>query len=145
MEIEHEHTFRHALNSGINLFTGAGFSVNALDYAGDTLPTGGELAAELREYFSVDASGQLSLSQLAIVIESTHKDALRSYLTRRFTVDDYDPAYRGITRTNINTWFSTNIDDLPYRLYESHPNAYINDVIQSGPELPPSGRARGFK
>ena len=47
----YESLFKQALTNGINLFCGAGFSVEALDKNGQTLPVGATLLDELKIKF----------------------------------------------------------------------------------------------
>ena len=52
----YENLFRQALRNGMNLFCGAGFSVEAEDRNGRKLPTGAGLLEELKQEFpSVEA------------------------------------------------------------------------------------------
>lgn len=48
----YENLFRKALADGINIFCGAGFSVEAKDENGNTLPIGAGLLDELKAEFS---------------------------------------------------------------------------------------------
>ena len=47
IKIENEHSLKEAFRSGVNLFVGAGFSVEAKNKKGDKLPLGKNLALEL--------------------------------------------------------------------------------------------------
>lgn len=49
----YEGLFRDALRKGINLFCGAGFSVEASDYSDKKLPIGVALLNELKEVFPI--------------------------------------------------------------------------------------------
>ena len=51
MNIELEGLFKDALQKGINLFLGAGFSIYAKNKNNETLPLGKTLANELSEIF----------------------------------------------------------------------------------------------
>lgn len=51
IKIENEHSLKEAFRSGVNLFVGAGFSVEAKNKKGDKLPLGKNLALELCEKF----------------------------------------------------------------------------------------------
>lgn len=51
IKIENEHSLKEAFRSGVNLFVGAGFSIDAKNKKGDKLPLGKNLALELCEKF----------------------------------------------------------------------------------------------
>lgn len=132
MQVESENLFRDALRSGINLFLGAGFSLLAKDKDGTALPLGSQLATELAREFDLTDTNALSLPQICTIIERSQKDRLRSYLKKRLTVGDFDPSYRGLQRLNVNTIFTTNIDDLIFRIYADSVTHYLNDLDVRG-------------
>ena len=132
MIIENQDTFEVCLRKGVNLFTGAGFSVLAQDDTGKSLPLGPELATELAATFSVPAA-DLSLAQIHTVIDHSRRAELREYLTKRFTVAKFDPRYLILMKFRIDTAFTTNIDDLLYMVYADCETAYLNDIDTSGP------------
>ena len=113
---------------------GAGFPVLASDIEKNPLPTGINLASELSETFDVSADG-LDLPEICAIIESTRKSQLRAYLTRRFTVVDYDPRYHGIEGLNLETIFTTNIDDLVFKIYAGSRSQYLNRLDSGGPSF----------
>lgn len=135
MQVEREHSFGEALASGINLFIGSGFSVLSEDEEGNQLPAGEALAEDLRSTFEVDPSGTQDLPRLATIIAASRRAELRDYLTHRFSVTSFDPRYKAIAEFNISTIFTTNIDDLPFRIYEDHPARYLNDLDKNGPMI----------
>ena len=49
IKIENEHSLKEAFRSGVNLFVGAGFSIDAKNKKGDKLPLGKNLALELEK------------------------------------------------------------------------------------------------
>ena len=59
IKIENEHSLKEAFRSGVNLFVGAGFSIDAKNKKGDKLPLGKNLALELCEKFGKKASDNL--------------------------------------------------------------------------------------
>jgi len=131
--IELEATFRRAVEDGINLFTGAGFSVLAKNAMGQTLPVGDRLRQLLVQEFSLTALSNLDLSQLCTVIQSSNQAELRTFLCKQFTVASYDPKYRHLDNLNIRNIFSTNVDDLIYKVFRNNTAHYINDVSRNGP------------
>jgi energy-coupling factor transporter ATP-binding protein EcfA2 len=135
MEIEREASLAAALASGINLFVGAGFSGLASDGDHNALPVGAVLADDLRDRFAIDPDRELDLPRLAAVIATTKREDLRAYLTKRFTVAHFDSRYREIQGLPIHTIFTTNIDDLCFRIYEHSRISYLNDLDANGPTL----------
>src|SRR5262245_15017214 len=108
--IENEHTFKAAARTELNLFLGAGFSILAHDQDGKALPLGAQLHEELLSFFKMPQRRHLDLSQLATILESTDRQRFTDYLTRRFTVGTYDPAYHAIKSLRLAAIFTTNID-----------------------------------
>ncbi len=133
MNIENEHTFVKALSEGINLFLGSGFSVLAKDRKNRPLPIGGELLSELRKRFSVLDKDKLNLSQLCTVLEGRYGQEFYDYIRQRFSVIQYDPRYGNLSNIYVKTIFTTNVDDLLYKVYATNVNQYLNDMDMNGP------------
>lgn len=133
MQVENEHTFRKSLTEGVNLFLGSGFPVLAEDEDGNALPTGGELGAELADEFSLGDASALDLSQMCTIIQHTDPRGLRAYLTKRFSVKRFDRRYKALERCRVETIFTTNIDDLLYKVFERSTERYLNDLDSRGP------------
>lgn len=134
MKIANEDLFRHYLTNGINLFLGAGFSVNAIG-AGKGLPAGDGLRTELIDEFKRRSTSKLSLAQLAHVIASTNREALINFLRHRFTVESFDSTYKNLEKISIRSIFTTNIDDLIYKIFSDSSRYYVNDVSLRGPVI----------
>lgn len=130
MNIENQFTFEEALKTGINLFVGAGFSVLAKDRDGNVLPLGDQLKNELAEAFN-KSSSRFTLPQLCSILESTSKDKLNAYIENRFYVDSFDERYHYLKRIKIKGVYTTNVDNLFYRLYEEGP-FFLNDLSSNG-------------
>ncbi|MGA2352770.1 MAG: SIR2 family protein [Terracidiphilus sp.] len=135
VKIQNENTFLRACAEGLNLFAGSGFSVLAQDYSGRNLPTGSQLQTELITRFSLDSTEDLTLPQLCTIIESERRDELYSFLRERFTVKSFDPAYLSIDSLLIKSIFTTNVDDLFFKIYAESKNCYLNDMSIRGPSL----------
>lgn len=133
MEIENTASLRYALLSGINVFVGAGFSVLAHDEDERAMPVGPELSDELRKRFALDGTAGLNLPQLYTLLARTHKDDVDAFLRKRFRVQKYDPRYEAMRRIAIDCWFTTNIDDLPHRIFQQSQQSYLNDLDVNGP------------
>jgi len=135
MLIEHENTFKQALLEGVNLFLGAGFSTLAKDVNGRNIPLGGTLKEELLESFGKTDLRDLSLPQICAVLEAEGKDEFYSYLNKRFSVGGYSEKYHALDKIAINTIFTTNIDDLLYKIFSDSKEHYLNDVVLRGPSF----------
>lgn len=137
MEIQQQNTLEHALKNGINLFVGAGFSILAKDADNRKLPTGGQLAAELANHFS---HNEIPLPQLSTILESTNKKDFYEYLVRRFTVDSFDELYYNILNVNVKSIYTTNIDNLIPKIYESNAKfLFLNNQSTNGPTIDDKG------
>ena len=134
LQIEEKNTFDKALKTGISLFLGAGFSVLAKDKQGNNLPCGSELLENLKGRFPKIAAFN-DLSKVSTVLEkSMVSDEFKEYLTSRFTVNEYDRLYQNMTKINIKNIFSTNIDDLIFKVWENDNRSqhYINNTLNLG-------------
>jgi mannose/fructose/N-acetylgalactosamine-specific phosphotransferase system component IIB len=122
--------FENQYKDGINLFLGAGFSVNSFSKNGKNLPIGNTLAEELKIYFNLNLD--LPLSQLSTILENTKREEFYSYLKTRYTIGDFDKKYLNIDRLNPKSIYTTNIDNLIHEIYKKIPDKYINDVTYNG-------------
>lgn len=134
MQIQNEALFQHSLSEGINLFLGAGFSVLA-EGADKKIPVGDGLKEELLDHFKRKKPSSLNLAQLCHIISSTNKDGLINYFKERFTVTHFDPAYKELEKANIKAIFTTNIDDLIFKIFKDSEKHYINDIQLRGPVI----------
>ena len=66
--------------------------------------------------------------------EKRKKEELRSYLENRFKVIDYDDRYNYLDSFNLKTVFTTNIDDLLYKIFDQSQHHYLNDITIYGPK-----------
>lgn len=134
IRIEEKNTFDKVLKTGISLFLGAGFSVFAEDKHGEKLPCGNELLEELREKFPKIAAFH-DLSKVSTVLEkSMEKEKFKGYLTDRFTVNNYGMEYDNLTKVNVKNIFSTNIDDLIFKIWDNAEQSqrYVNNTLNLG-------------
>ena len=112
------------------MFLGAGFSTKAWDNNNNRLPIGIELAEELATHFGKNKS--FSLPQLSSILEATTKKDYHQYLINRFTVKGFDKKYKNLTSVNIKSIYTTNIDNLIYKIYEGERTAFIRDQALLG-------------
>ena len=129
MEIENQNTLIAYLKSGVNLFTGAGFSIMAKDANGAFLPTGSQLLQELQTHVG---KGPNDLPRYCTVMERTNRQGLHDYLTNRFHVSEFDACYENINLINVRSIFTTNIDDLIPQIIHRDSSRYINDQRVNG-------------
>lgn len=138
MKIENEDTFKLHLRSGINLFLGAGFSVEAKGIYEDrpkAMPVGDALRKEILKTFGRDENSKILLPQLCQIISKTQKTALNEFLRKRFSVVDFSSLYENLERVNLKAIFTTNIDDLIFKLFDASQKYYVNDISLRGPSI----------
>ena len=133
MQIDHQHTLTHALNNGVNLFLGAGFSILATNADEKPFPLAQQLTKDLSVHFNVE--GDLPLPQLATIIQSSHRDELRDYLVRVFSTKSFDRRYAVLSAIAVRRLFTTNIDDLLFKIYGDDFLHYLNDLYSRGPSF----------
>lgn len=130
INIDYENTFLKELSTGINLFTGAGFSVLP-GPDGKSLPTGAMLSTEICNLYGFPQMNDLEMiSMRANNIDSKKLD---SYLRGKFRVDSYNPLYNTLKKIKINNYITTNIDNLFQTIIESDNDKYINNAVNGSP------------
>ena len=135
ISIENENTFKKAVFEGVNLFVGSGFSLLAEDSEQRPMPVGTALSSELISEFDMPYASNLTLSQICTILESQKREQLYSFLQRRFTISKFDPRYSSLESLEIKTIFTTNIDDLLFKIYASSNSHYLNDIVLRGPSF----------
>ena len=128
---DHQHLFENEIKKGINLFLGAGFSILAANKKGLNLPVGNSLNDLVKEKFNMDKSS-LNLSQISTILANSKKQEFYSFLREVFTGSDFDKDYFNVDKLNPKNIYTTNIDDLIYKIYEGNEEKYINDVTYHG-------------
>ncbi|WP_345861616.1 SIR2 family protein [Shewanella algae] len=131
MKIESKSTFERCLREGINIFTGAGFSLHAKDKQGRPLPIGDDLRNELLEEFPT-APKTLQLPQLCTFLSRSRRDDLDRYIKARFDVGDFSAKYRYLEFINPRFIFTTNVDNLLESVFRGNPNKYLNNTRLNG-------------
>ena len=128
----YEDLFRNALRQGINLFCGAGFSVESSDQNGVHLPVGIGLLTELKEKFPA-ISNYSNLPRACTKIIKTDKQSFYSFLKERFSVTTFAPEYAALTKVKIKSIYTTNIDDLFFKIFEQSESPFLlNDCSVKG-------------
>lgn len=113
-----EDLFCQALKKGITLFCGAGFSVLSYDKDNNALPVGSVLLDELKRKYAY-ISNYNNLPRACTKISKNDKNSFYKFLEERFNVISYDGLYNAINKINIKSIFTTNIDDLFYKIFEN--------------------------
>ena len=113
------------------MFVGAGFSTLAKDKSGRNLPVGTQLSKELANCFGKNPN--YSLPQICTILESSAQKEYHDYLVSRFTVNYVDPLYYSLTRLNIKSIYTTNIDDLIVKIYKDRRDRFLNSQYEEGP------------
>ena len=132
MEIENRNTLTVAMQTGINLFVGAGFSILAKDKNEKELPLGATLLSELQ---TAVGPGPNNLEMFCTVKSKTHLHELNSFLTDRFKVCSFPSDYENINLLNLVSVFTTNIDNLIPQVLAKNEQRYINDQRRNGDSL----------
>ena len=127
---DNKNVFEDYLKSGINLFLGAGFSVLAKNKEDQNMPVGNQLAKELKQQFGL--SGEFTLPQISTILENTKRDDFYNYIRKRFMTGEFDERYLNIAHLPIKSIYTTNIDDLIFKIYERTDSKYLNDVSHNG-------------
>ncbi|MGM8930093.1 SIR2 family protein [Salinicola halophyticus] len=131
MDIESKSTFERCLVEGINIFTGAGFSLLAKDKQGRSLPIGDQLRQELLSEFPASPK-TLQLPQLCTFISRSKKEDLNKYIKSRFDIGEYSRIYRYLENINPKYIFTTNVDNLLESVFSGSPKKYINNARLNG-------------
>lgn len=132
MRIELEQLLKQGLQGGINLFVGAGFSLECKNLDGAKLPIGNELANELADRFQTP---KLELSRVTAIIENKNRDELHDFLRRKYSVGEFDKSYLALDNVSLKAIYTTNIDNLVFRVFENSTNYYVNDTTLQGPSF----------
>ena len=132
IKIEKMNLFKDRLISGINLFTGAGFSTLP-DKSNKSLPTADELKLEVIEKFNLK---NIDKNQdLEYVSEFCPSAEYQKFLRSRFTVHDYNNLYNVLNKINIKTVITTNIDNIIHSVMENSPNYYLSNIREYGASM----------
>lgn len=133
--------FKADLVGPLNLFTGAGFSTLARNSNKESLPVGDGLKELLVKKFSLGTYASLDLASLYAILLADRRDALRDFLESVFTVHQYDDRYDSLRGLDVNFLYTTNIDDLPFHIFNARSGdntRILHDVGMYGAPRQPS-------
>lgn len=128
VKIDNKDLLIEKLTTGICLFTGAGFSVLP-DNQGRTLPNGSQLAKELMNKFNIDNEFD---DDLTYISEQCPKKELDTFLRTRFKISSYNRLYSVLNKIKINTYVTTNIDNIFRSVIRDGNVYYINNMREYG-------------
>ena len=131
IEIDNRNIFFEKLRTGINLFTGAGFSVLE-DSNGRKLPTAKALGEELCTVFNVNAAYATDLEKLSSILKRNSKKEFQDYLRKRYMVSEYNNLYDAINKICISNIITTNIDNLIPTIMDQSKRYYLNTISYYG-------------
>lgn len=127
-----ENLFKQALCDGINIFCGAGFSIKATDKQNKALLLGNALLDELKKEFETIGT-YTSLPRACSKLKQTNKTKFYEFLNKKFSVNNFDLRYMELTKINIFDIYTTNIDDLFFKIYDKcEQPCYLNDKSVTG-------------
>ena len=127
----YENLFRKALAEGINLFCGAGFSVEAYNTHGEKLMLGNTMLDRLKEEFP-SIKSYTTLPRASTTLMRTEKEAFFQRIREWFTVGKIAPGYLSLLKIKLGNIYTTNIDDLFFRIFEASDNLYLIDRSING-------------
>lgn len=123
--------FKVALQTGINLFTGAGFSILP-DANGKVLPASNDLCNEICERFSINPKYKDDLEKLSNILKIRCKDEFQAYLREKFTVSSYNERYDVLNSINICSYVTTNIDNIIQCVMDHSKRYSLFNVVEYG-------------
>ncbi len=115
---------------GLNLFLGAGFSVEAENIKKEKLKLGCEISEALCHTFSLKEQFKTKgLQFISGHLKKTRKGEFQDYLRSQYKVRNYDKLYDCIPQLPLKNIFTINIDDLIESIFNNYPeDKYVVDV-----------------
>ena len=129
IQIDRKNLFKEKMLSGINLFTGAGFSCLP-DAEGHKLPVAAELCREMCEKF--DLSYESFGDDLEIISSLVDGPEFQEYLRNKFKVETINMKYLLLNRLSIKSFITTNIDNIPHLIIEGGNRYYLKSITYYG-------------
>lgn len=124
--------FKNILSTGVNLFTGAGFS-KLPDENGVSLPDAKDLCKEICDKFSINARYCNDLEKLSNIVNTRAKQQFQHYLREKYTVTSYNPLYDELNKINLKSFITTNIDNIIQCVAERSDKYYLHNIVNFGP------------
>ena len=127
-EIDLPQLFKEKLETGINLFTGAGFSCLP-NSSGFRLPIGGELSKEICSRFNID---EMFADDLETATTLAPKQELQEFLRNRYTITEYNELYDVLNQINMSSYITTNIDNIIHKVMDNSQRYYLSSITYYG-------------
>ncbi len=131
VKIDNKNVFFQRLKNGINLFTGAGFSLLESP-SGIILPKTSDLLAEICDKFSINKSYSDDIERVSSVLKRNHSTEFQAYLREKYKVTDYNTLYDTLNLINIKNVITTNIDNLIPLVMDNSKRYYLTNVNYYG-------------
>lgn len=129
IEIARKDLFKEKLLTGINLFTGAGFSCLP-DEDGKGLPIADELCPEICGKFGL--SYKIFGNDLEAICALANGDELDDFLRKKFRVDKINQKYLALNKINLLSYITTNIDNIIHLAVEADSRYYLKSLTYYG-------------
>lgn len=127
IKIENEELFKEAIYNKINIFAGAGFS-SLPNEDNVILKNVKELSKSICETFQIDERYMEDLDKLSeLAIISEGKEKFKNFLIKEYTVSSYNKLYDELNKININSFITTNIDNIIHSVIEKSDRYYLCD------------------
>lgn len=131
IKIDKPELFKEMLKTGINLFTGAGFS-KLPDSNGNVLPDAQNLCNEICKEFSVSKTYSDDLERLSNIINLRAKQQFQNYLRSKYTVSSYNCLYDNLNLIRINSFITTNIDNIVQCVMDRSSIYCLHNIVEYG-------------
>lgn len=125
--IDKEALFKERMRTGINLFTGSGFSI--LPFNGLSLPTGDDLCKEVCTKFGIS---KIYGNDLETISTLAPKESYQSYLRKKFTVDGCNSLYNCINSIKLKSFITTNIDNIAHHIVSNKNKYFLKSIAYYG-------------
>lgn len=131
IKIDKPEMFKEMLSTGINLFTGAGFS-KLPDSNGNVLPDATDLCTEICKEFSILETYSNDLERLSNIINLRAKQQFQNYLRSKYTVSSYNSLYDSLNLISINSFITTNIDNIIQCVMDQSSIFSLHNIVEYG-------------
>ena len=131
LRIDKANMFKEALINGVNIFAGAGFS-KLPDPNGKSLPEASELCSDICSAFSIPSTFNSDLEKVSNLVNLKAKDQFQEYLRKKYTVTNYNPLYDTLNRINLNSFITTNIDNIIQCVMDHSKRYSLHDIALYG-------------
>jgi hypothetical protein len=131
-ENDKQNLLRNLVRGRVVLVTGAGFSADATNVSGSTLPVGNQLAKSLWNFlYETEYDDKTSLKTLYAAAQTHRKGkaALRDFLFGELSVKEYPQWYRAVCDWFWRRVYTFNADDLLERVFEDKSTPILDRIV----------------